>query len=411
MGQIQSLRSHCFNEKYNVTKCTPTISPGAFETNPDIAGWGVLIAFAAGAFTTLILCMILVVIHFIRYFASSNSTPGAQIDRHGRHVYVEKDKWVRFADNVVQDLVLSLSDQQIVTGLALSIFTLFSQGGCDLSAYHYNIVANLILITICTHVCSIMVLPEYFRNVVLGALRILAIALIVGFSGFLFSNQKTVSALQVTFPTAVPPIPKPDTTTIDLAEIGLLVPAICYQVDNSLLRDNIKALVENPEFKDLGGSLAGIVKGRALNGYSQWILLTLLYVIAVILAIIQRIFRLDAGDSGWRRFLRKLIWLPRFLAIGIGCWAAVSSFIYVRRMRDWLNKSEWWTPDDDDKNPENDILGFGQLIPIFMLALLVVAGLESMQNRWNERKARKKEEMLKPIPIPIAQPQAYRVMA
>ncbi|KAJ6263170.1 hypothetical protein Dda_1731 [Drechslerella dactyloides] len=199
MGKTSSKLTCDFGD--DAAKCV-TVAKGKFQTDADVAGWGVLIAFAAGSFTTLILCLILAVRQYLELFdffgcCSGRSSRGEKATRKRR------DRNLRWVEQVVQDLIISLSDQQIVTGLSLAISIRYSRG-CDVSAYHYNIIANLILMTMTTHVSAILVLPEYFDNLLLATLRIVAITLIVVWSGLLFINQQTLNSNPVSFPTAIP---------------------------------------------------------------------------------------------------------------------------------------------------------------------------------------------------------------
>ena len=62
----------------------------------------------------------------------------------------------------LERFVLSLSDQQLVTGLAVLIAG-YSQTG-SMSAYHFNIVASLAWFSSATHLATLAVLKTYFRE-------------------------------------------------------------------------------------------------------------------------------------------------------------------------------------------------------------------------------------------------------
>jgi hypothetical protein len=53
------------------------------------------------------------------------------------------------------------------------------------------------------------------------------------------------------------------------------------------------------------------------------------------------------------------------------CTVAVSfSFVYIRNLRRWVRHSEWMEK-DNDRNPEKYPMTFGQLVPIFLILLIV----------------------------------------
>jgi hypothetical protein len=62
----------------------------------------------------------------------------------------------RTLTDILEALLQSCSDQQIFTGAAYAL-TLRYWRGCSISAYHYNIVANLMLLTCATHLMSVTI--------------------------------------------------------------------------------------------------------------------------------------------------------------------------------------------------------------------------------------------------------------
>jgi hypothetical protein len=65
----------------------------------------------------------------------------------------------RSFSDILETLVQACSDQQIFTGAAYAL-TLRYWRGCSISAYHYNIVANILLMTCATHLMSVTIVRD-----------------------------------------------------------------------------------------------------------------------------------------------------------------------------------------------------------------------------------------------------------
>jgi hypothetical protein len=58
--------------------------------------------------------------------------------------------------------LLSLSDQQLVIALAMTIAALNQH--CDISVYEFNVVTSLVYLALLTHIATLIVLRHYFRE-------------------------------------------------------------------------------------------------------------------------------------------------------------------------------------------------------------------------------------------------------
>lgn len=91
-------------------------------------------------------------------------------------------------------VVASLSDNQLVTGLALSISLIYRVNGdtCDsfTTVYTYNLVAFMLMLTLIAHACALLVCDHYFtRKKILGSLlRIIAIAAVLVLTTMVFAG-------------------------------------------------------------------------------------------------------------------------------------------------------------------------------------------------------------------------------
>ena len=109
--------------------------------DPDIAGIGVISAFVITAGLALVLSFVYVVF---------DSHP--KIDRYIKH----KEKWLK----LLEQLILTLSDQQLVTGLAILVAAFVRWN--EISVYHWDIVSNSAFVSSNTHISTLVVLRRAF---------------------------------------------------------------------------------------------------------------------------------------------------------------------------------------------------------------------------------------------------------
>ncbi len=116
--------------------------------------------------------------------------------------------------------MITCSDQQIFTGGAYAI-TLRYLRGCEISAYHYNIVTNILLLTRATHLMSVTISRHYWEHPIVALLRVIITAAVYLVTGIMLSNQG------VGFPTEVPDVSTKDSP--------IFMQAACFQNTTSLL--------------------------------------------------------------------------------------------------------------------------------------------------------------------------------
>lgn len=94
--------------------------------------------------------------------------------------------------------LISLSDTQAITSLALLI-PLCLDSGCSISAYHYNIVCSLVLMSSAGHIASMVVIHRYFdTKVYLSVIRFLIIGGNFVLAAYVSSRRSNI------FPSYVP---------------------------------------------------------------------------------------------------------------------------------------------------------------------------------------------------------------
>ncbi|KAI1843013.1 hypothetical protein JX266_010866 [Neoarthrinium moseri] len=138
----------------------------SIEADPDIAGIGVVAAFLTSASLTLfatILCLVL---------SRNNTLPTYNpIDEFFRHYMCEpvqnlighhnSQVWGR----VLYDMVVGLSDQQLVTGIALLVTAIIKLYNGSITVYHLNIVTDLVWFSSNTHLLSLLVVRSFEQSV------------------------------------------------------------------------------------------------------------------------------------------------------------------------------------------------------------------------------------------------------
>jgi hypothetical protein len=107
----------------------------------------------------------------LRYKAESNKN-GSSSSKHCRHIDPKVDVKRR---NSLTAFILTLSDQQLVTGLAM-ITAALSQC-CQLSAYEFQVVNSMAWLASTTHLSTLIILRSYFReNRIVRNIRVLGMA-------------------------------------------------------------------------------------------------------------------------------------------------------------------------------------------------------------------------------------------
>ena len=144
--------------------------------------------------------LILVVIHYVIDCGAHPATNA--IDRgiidflQSKFGQGSKTKWTY----TLRKGVLMFSDQQIVTGIAL-LAAGYSQLHCGLSAYHWEIVVDLVWFSSLTHLTTLTVLYQYFRdNPLVRNWRAASMLAIVVMLGIALLSMGNVSSANMAVP-------------------------------------------------------------------------------------------------------------------------------------------------------------------------------------------------------------------
>lgn len=279
-------------------------------------------------------------------------------------------------------MILACSDQQIFTGGAYAI-TLRYWRGCDISAYHYNVVSNMLLLSCATHLMSISLCSHYWRYPWISWIRVTIMTGLFIVTGLLLSNQGSLNG-SAYFPTDIPA--KDDPTAL------LFLPAACFQTNNTELIGMLQKSFDGGA-KHFGVDvIAGSTPEKRIRGWNLFILIMLFYAVALIVQIFRFAQPNLAKRFGWQPPDRLKLRRPKsfpfvkwlVLLFGLYQWCGVMlSFAvvalcarYIMQLRVWVSHSGWLQL-ENGKNPENDPTSFGQLVPIFLTALILFAFIDT----------------------------------
>lgn len=323
-------------------------SKGNFEGDPDIAGAGVLVAFFSVTAFSVFLAIISTLWWILKnIFGVTRQRSDEYVRKSVSEMSLSSQpsskkaarKWKISITGIIEALIISCSDQQIFTGGAYAI-TLRYAKACHVSAYHYNIVSNILLVTCATHLMSVTVARHYWDHPFLGALRFLVTTMVFVLTGILISNQGSSS---LGFPTEIP--------SRDEEYSLMLLPAACFQTSSFQLGSELSR-----SFRV--GSFQAFFTGQ-FHGWANYVLMMIFYFISVAVTVGREVRRGLEHDGKRKRFVNgmqeklpflfkiKKVWYVMFAVymvagIGISSWTVAIAARYVYELRDWLDKSGWY---------------------------------------------------------------------
>ncbi|KIL87372.1 hypothetical protein FAVG1_09077 [Fusarium avenaceum] len=442
------------------------IDKGKFQGDGDIAGIGIFSTFVGITSFALLLSLVVVICSMVKHRIFPFQRCGDGFVLNTETTAAAKNKIKPGISEICQGMVLSCSDAQIFTGAAYAL-TLRYFCGCTITAYHYNVVANLMLLSCATHLMAITVVRNYWEYAWLALLRVICKTGVFLFTGILLSNQN--ADMKLAFPTKVPLLD--DTTT------PLFLYAACFQSNDTQVWSTID---ESLKKKNFGNAVFNSTPGNRIEGWNKFLIILLWYIVAVFMEIAMFIRKGNRRDGNrrrltkafWRvmiqvgrftieclipkrastaqcteapvtsvvidtqaperappraikeetseqRTIRHLKWIGQYLltlyyliGIGICMWTVAASGNYIGKLKQWVQDSGWLDNDDKGANSENDATSFGQLVPLFTSGLVVFTFLEMISTSMSRRKDAK-ERLLErsdeeqPLPPPPQNPYKY----
>ena len=184
----------------------------------------VLIGFVATAYLTL---AIVSIYYFVGYVPEGflNSIDRGIVDTVWRKA---RSKPAKTWEPTLRTAVLMFSDQQLVTGIALLISG-YAQLRCGLSVYHWQMIVYLSWFSSLTHLTTLTVLRQYFReNPVPRLWRAILMLLMVTMLMIALLPSGDTWWLGGAASSAMAPLPSGDSLWSDEIPLVARLPALCY---------------------------------------------------------------------------------------------------------------------------------------------------------------------------------------
>ena len=271
------------------------------------------------------------------------------------------------------EIVMLLSDQQLVTGTAMlaTIIYLRSQGA--ITVYHYTIATDLAWFSSNTHLLSLVVLRGWL------------------------SEERKIAKRDRQFNTR----PRSRSRSI-LNEFRSIWRAI-FMVVMAILLIYTNLFVAYEEWYDHYNCPANCVPSKPIGGEpKRWLIVNLSLILYSYPLALVGLFGLTrsawmkvrrdvrAWDKNDENVVRKLAGRPVYRALStvvLGIWYLLASEIFeVGEQIAWFGLGIKWVVDDrrrghgimlHDEAVTEDTIGFGQLVPILLLALPIMSFLEA----------------------------------
>jgi hypothetical protein len=200
---------------FSTRECPRLVNDGAIAApDTDIAGIGVILAFLISAYMTFAAVLLAYIAGMVE-----NELLG-MVDRRLFRIRSRIQHYPRI-QTALRKFVLSLSDQQIVTGIAIMAAGLRGLARGSISTYHYQIVLYLAWLSSSVHLSAISLLTPYLSKYhglrtwrLIGMLALL-VMLLIGLVPTLSDNWGTISDSYDPYNDGVQPT-------------GWGVPAVCF---------------------------------------------------------------------------------------------------------------------------------------------------------------------------------------
>lgn len=300
---------------------------------------------------------------------------------------------------ICETLVLSCSDQQVFTGGAFAI-SLRYYNGCSVTAYHYNVLANMLLLTCATHLLSMSIVRNYWRNLWQSSLRVILISGIILVTGLVLTNQDADTAIK--FPTVIPG-PGANETNNGL----LFLPAACFQADAHMWKTVQETFSGSEQSRN---AIFLDNPSNHIRGWGYYLAMLLWYLLALVVTYVRRFYHILRKYGAWAAIGRAFIpiccssWVPEeendtndkhhklfkwlhtvymLCGVALGSATAITSANFIMTLRRWAQNSGWLETDPTklQVSPEDDATSFGQQVPILLTFLTVFTAAQTVNGK------------------------------
>jgi hypothetical protein len=272
-------------------------------------------------------------------------------------------------------VITTLSDQQLFVGLAWGIALQFL-GGCETTAYHYNIITHMLLMTCATHLVAIGVVRKYWKSPAPATPRVLVSLAVYVLTGMCFINQ------QAAFPSSFDRNDPPDNRFIQYA--------VCYQTGNTTVENLITNSAANPNaviFESVSGS-------TVIANWNLYVILLVCYAIALLRLVVFGLAScIRSRPNPPRRspqtslkILRSLDAFLQLFMLAVGFVVSAFAYRYIIDLLAYLSKFE--RENKTDPNGEASFEGYGQLIPLMLMLSTIFQTISDLSGKLKHRSAR-----------------------
>jgi hypothetical protein len=243
--------------------------------------------------------------------------------------------------HTIDTLLHGFSDTQLVSGISLLSSTYFQ--GCDLSAFHYNLVCLMIIMSLITHIFAFVNIPHYFKkNVWPALLRLGGVLLTLGMAWALFKSRDVNH-----FPTSAGSLS--------------IMPAHCFT--NTSITD--------PDFFSSNNASSIILGSGNDNGAAHQYNFMFLPIAA--LMIIGLIFLIADSFSDWLH--SWIVYGVRALVTIVALAIAIYVTVQINELRSGMEVPKWYVV--DKKNPYS----YSQIVSLTLLASTSIPVFKAFQGK------------------------------
>ena len=239
-----------------------------------------------------------------------------------------------------ETLLQTFSDQQLVAGFSILVATSFA--ACDISAYHYNLVCTMVLMSLVTHINTLVNIPNFIcKGWIVGTYRILAIVAMVILSAILFSARNTS-----TFPVSAGPLS--------------VLPAVCFEA-----RNGTTDLGFGDAFDYLNSSMThqNFVSSPK-SGFAQYGVLLGFFAFALVMLVLDGLKKMCCEPGPFKHWAT---WVFRLIPTIVSILIVIYATSQYSGLRSAMEVDQWYRIDlDNDKT-------VSQILPMALLASSSIA--------------------------------------
>jgi len=255
-----------------------------------------------------------------------------------------REKENRKLKHGAESLLHTLSDQQIVTGIALIIAT--EKKACQISAYHYNLVCVMMLMSMITHLNTMINITQFFRKgYLVGSLRFISISATMVYTGILFQSRNT------------PWFPR------DAGTLSIL-PAACFENKNGS-----QGLGFHQYISDVTSNKT-MAADRLAGGFTQYMILSTFCVFAIVMLGIYSLEPCLGSPPGQGR--RWVSLGLRVLSTFITSMIVIYAVVKYTQLRNNMEVEKWY------QVGQKDTWTFSQLLPYVLLGSSGIAVMKAL---------------------------------